>query len=81
MAGSGYKGPPMSVGELVRGRVIDPPRDWLEVAGDGDHDEVWSRLERRSGFPEPYFKDDPRQHRRWPVRRRALILREDLREL
>jgi predicted AAA+ superfamily ATPase len=42
---------------------------------------VWPRLEARGGFPEPYYRDDARQHRRWSTRRREALVREDLREL
>ena len=44
-------------------------------------DDLWKQLERRSGFPEPFLRDDTQQHRRWSNSRRALLIREDLRDL
>jgi uncharacterized protein len=72
---------PLSVGELTEPTLRAPPMDWLTVAPASEPPDVWKRLEGRSGFPEPYFKDDRRQHRRWSGRRRELLVREDLREL
>lgn len=72
---------PLTVGELVHGKVVGPPRNWLEVGNPGDHEASWARLERRSGFPEPYYRDDTRHHSRWSTRRRSLLIREDLRDL
>ena len=34
-----------------------------------------------SGFPEPFFKQSVREHRRWSNARENLLIREDLREL
>ena len=34
-----------------------------------------------SGFPEPFFKQSVREHRRWSNARNNLLIREDLREL
>jgi predicted AAA+ superfamily ATPase len=72
---------PFSVGELTHGRAAEPPSDWMTLATDDDHEPIWSRLERRSGFPEPYSRDEPRQHQRWITQRRTLLVRDDLREL
>jgi hypothetical protein len=33
------------------------------------------------GFPEPYPRDDLRQHRRGSTQRRTVLVREDLRDL
>ena len=38
-------------------------------------------LLRFSGFPEPFFKQSFREHRRWANARKNLLIREDLREL
>ena len=35
----------------------------------------------RGGFPEPYSRNDNRQHQRWSTRRRSLLIQEDLRDL
>ena len=43
--------------------------------------DIWDRLARSSGFPEPYSKDDPLQYNRWAIRRRDLLVREDIRDL
>jgi uncharacterized protein len=72
---------PYSVGELTHGRAVQPVTDWLSASGAADAEEIWERLERRSGFPEPYHRDDPLQHRRWQTQRRTLLVREDLRDI
>lgn len=72
---------PFSVGEVISPLVKPPPATWLSVQpAPGAHD-TWLRLERRSGFPEPFTRDNSLQHRRWSTRRRDLLVREDLREL
>lgn len=38
-------------------------------------------LLRWGGFPEPFLESNERQHRQWLLERRALIVREDLRDL
>lgn len=72
---------PFSVGELTHGKPVEPPRDWLRLEAGAVPAGLWRHLERRSGFPEPFFRDDPLQHRRWSTNRRNLIIREDLRDL
>jgi hypothetical protein len=72
---------PFSIGELTHGRPVPPPGDWLTVGTDDDQPALWNRLEGRGGFPEPYTRDDSRQHRRWSTQRRTLLVREDLRDL
>jgi predicted AAA+ superfamily ATPase len=71
---------PLSVGELADPAIRPPPANWLAPARVNVPD-VWPRLEARGGFPEPYYRDDARQHRRWSTRRREALVREDLREL
>lgn len=76
---------PLSIGELSHGKLTPPIQkelnDWLEIG----HSQVrladWKQLEACSGFPEPFYRNDPLQHRRWSTRRRELLIREDLREL
>lgn len=73
---------PLSIGELTHGRLVPPPKDWLNLEPERAPDQkAWRQLEIRSGFPEPFYKDDELQHHRWSVRRRELLIREDLREL
>lgn len=38
-------------------------------------------LQKFSGFPEPFVKQSVKEYRRWSNARRALLIREDLREL
>lgn len=71
---------PFSIGELSHGSVPSPPVDWLTTGHQADEN-VWRRLLRRSGFPEPYTRDESRHHNRWRQRRRDLLLHQDLREL
>jgi predicted AAA+ superfamily ATPase len=73
---------PYSVGELTHNHLPPPPSDFLRVgAASSKHQETWERLEQFGGFPEPYHAVDPLQHARWSLRRRELLIKEDLREL
>jgi predicted AAA+ superfamily ATPase len=72
---------PFSIGELTHGTPAAPPDDWLAAGTASDGSAIWDRLEARSGFPEPYTRNDARQHRRWSTQRRTLLVREDLRDL
>ncbi len=73
---------PFSVGEILHGDLRPPPKDWLAVGQSGiTAQNIWDRLTRASGFPEPYSKDDPLQYNRWAMRRRDLLIREDIRDL
>ncbi|HEY3245107.1 MAG TPA: AAA family ATPase [Phycisphaerae bacterium] len=72
---------PFSIAELTRGGLVGPPQDWLALDPPEIDPKLWLQLERRSGFPEPFYRDDPLQHRRWSVRRRQLLIREELREI
>lgn len=72
---------PLSIGELTSpGAPPLPPRDWLKM-GTAPLAGAWEQLERRSGFPEPFLRDNTQQHRRWANARRQLLIREDLRDL
>lgn len=71
---------PFSMGELTHGTLVAPPTDWLAIGGTPSYS-AWLQLDRCGGFPEPFTKDDPLQHRRWSSRRRDLLINEDLREL
>ncbi len=75
---------PLSIGELTRHGAATgpPPTDWLEGnSAEAPARDIWEQLERRSGFPEPFFRDSDTQHRRWASARRELLVREDLRDL
>ena len=82
---------PFSVGELVRiemgkvGSPVPPPAstaDWLSRSETHPKlREIWDRLDKRSGFPAPYFRDDHLAQARWSMRRRDQVLREDIRDL
>lgn len=72
---------PFSVGELIHGKVIPPPENWLEIDPQIPDPSLWKQLYIRSGFPEPFTKDNALQHKRWSVRRRELIIQEDVRDL
>ena len=61
--------------------VVPPLADWLGRRIQGDLDALWARLERSSGFPEPYFEDDVAQYRRWSRQRQTFLVRDDLRDL
>lgn len=72
---------PFSVGELTHGKIVVPPSNWLELDVNEPAPGLWRHLENRSGFPEPFTRDDARQHRRWSNRRRDLLIQEDVREV
>lgn len=77
---------PFSVGELAHGQVIPPPADWLNCRGESGgentgNEKAWRRLAAFGGFPEPHTLADPFQHQRWSLRRRELIIKEDLQDL
>lgn len=73
---------PYSVGELSHDYLPPPPSNFLNLGpASATHQQIWNRLERFGGFPEPYTVADPKQHSRWSLRRRELLIKEDLREL
>lgn len=73
---------PYSIGELSHVNLPPPPTDFLHLGPRSpSHQKIWARLEQFSGFPEPYTIADPLQHSRWSLRRRELLIKEDLREL
>ncbi|HAK97192.1 MAG TPA: AAA family ATPase [Planctomycetes bacterium] len=72
---------PFSVGELTHGELRPPPGDWLRPGDARPQPGTWARLERSSGFPEPYTRDDILQKRRWSNRRRTLLVEEDVGDL
>lgn len=74
---------PFSIGELSHGIIKPPPTDWLNVAAPDSPEslKLWQRLTEFGGFPEPYSLADPMQHQRWSLRRRELLIQEDLRDV
>jgi hypothetical protein len=75
---------PLTLGELQRrgGAEVPPPADWLSLGSYAPGSErIWARLEGRSGFPEPYLRNEAAHHRRWSNSRRSFLVREDLRDL
>lgn len=73
---------PFSLGEIYHGKLPSPPADWLTVGlANKDVQEIWDRLEKVSGFPEPYSHNDILHYNRWSMRRRDLLIREDVRDL
>jgi hypothetical protein len=78
---------PFTVGELLahgRQRVITPDELEQELAGPAavrGAGEALEQIERFTGFPEPLFAGRVERLRRWRRMRRALVLREDLRDL
>ncbi|PWU22420.1 MAG: hypothetical protein C5B49_00640 [Bdellovibrio sp.] len=44
-------------------------------------DEIFGRLMRVGGFPEPFFDNDETEARRWRESRARLVIREDVRDL
>lgn len=78
---------PFTLGELLAGgrqRVLSPSQlgEWLSGAEEAPGaSEALARLEQFTGFPEPLFAGSARRLQRWRRSRRALVLREDLRDL
>lgn len=75
---------PLSIGELTHNQLMPPPangREWLTLGESSAKRPLWEQLSRRSGFPEPFFKDNDLQHRRWVLRRRELLTQEEIRDL
>jgi len=72
---------PFTVGELTHQKLVPPPRDWLNPGKQRPDASVWDRLERMTGFPEPYTRNEIPFLNRWSARRRSLLVREDLRDI
>lgn len=74
---------PLTLGELTHGTIPEPPRSsqaWQDLGAE-EHPELLNRLEERSGFPEPYFANDPKRYSRWSRNRQQQLIREDVRDL
>ncbi|MBI2605329.1 MAG: ATP-binding protein [Deltaproteobacteria bacterium] len=73
---------PFSVGEVTDPTMKAPPADWLKLGSPSKQAAAaLRRLESRSGFPEPYLSEDAQLYKRWSIRRKNLLLREDVRDL
>lgn len=80
---------PFSVGELVRietGKSSPPPLlNWLvlpeETSDLTKSQNIFDRLYKFTGFPEPYTTQDPLFVNRWSRQRLELLTKEDLRDL
>jgi predicted AAA+ superfamily ATPase len=72
-----YRMHPLSVGEVLRTNLptkeIQAPR---EIPADD-----WNALLEHGGFPEPFYRREPRFTRRWRSLRQEQLSREDLREV
>lgn len=69
---------PFTFGEIRSSMMPDPPSDLvrLHAAAPGLRE-----LMRFGGFPEPFFRQSEREHRRWSALRNQLLIREELRDL
>ena len=73
-----YRMHPLSIGELDERAFDDLPVGQLPSR---DAQEKMEALLAYGGFPEPFYAQNARMHRRWSNMRRELLFREDLREL
>jgi uncharacterized protein len=78
---------PFSVGEVARNfaaPMTAPVGATWTTPGRADPEAanaIWRRLQQYSGFPEPYTAASRAHHERWRLRRRDLVLREDIRDV
>ena len=73
-----YRMHPLSLAELCRPAI---PSSVFQEPQTRPDTEVLTRLSRRSGYPEPFSKDDDRFQRRWRGFRNRQLLKDDLRDL
>lgn len=72
---------PLTIGELASPAAIPPPPgSWTEM-GEKSHADLLEQLLQFGGFPEPFYAADAREHRRWSLARREILVREDIRDL
>lgn len=74
---------PLTVGELVNRTTIPSPEDLFQKL-DGITKLPPSDLEhlfRFGGFPEPFFAGTHKEHNRWSVQRKELLIQQDIRDL
>lgn len=73
---------PFTLGEILHSSIPEPPNDWSQLAFKSQSNQgIWDQLTKVSGFPEPFSRNDLLQYNRWSVRRRDLLIREDVRDL
>ncbi len=75
---------PLTLAELANRRLAikDFLRNPLQTVGfSAKVKAMWDRLERQSGFPEPYSASNVRSYRRWSNTYSRQLIREDLRDL
>ena len=76
---------PFTLAELAgrRERMATFWRDPQAIVQDADGRarDIWQRLGRFSGFPEPYVRADARAYRRWSRAYHSQLIREDIRDL
>ncbi len=76
---------PFSIGELTHSNLPPPPatpEEWVSLnKASPAKRSVWEQLKRRSGFPEPFFKDNDLHQKRWSLRRRQILTQEEIRDL
>lgn len=73
-----YRMHPLSVAELIRPEIAEPPGARPPAPID---DEVFEALERYGGFPEPLSRASDRFATRWRRLRHQQLFREELRDL
>lgn len=69
---------PLTCGELLSHTLPSLPVEWLEK---NLHCKNLNELLKFGGFPEPFYRQSEKEHRRWSNMRRQLLVREELREL
>ncbi len=61
---------PLSVAEVLQKSFQPPPKDWMILKRNPSAQSIWIKLEKFSGFPEPFLKANGRFYTRWSTRRR-----------
>lgn len=75
---------PLSIGEVTHQKLIPPPssaENWLHPGTFRAPSKMWQRLAERSGFPEPFLRNENNHYHRWALRRRQLLIQEDVQSL
>lgn len=73
---------PFSIGELLNERQIPKPdSNFKNTNRNPKAQAIFEQLLQYGGFPEPYFKADVLEHKRWSLQRRELLVRQDIRDL
>ncbi|OGQ08915.1 MAG: hypothetical protein A3G32_02045 [Deltaproteobacteria bacterium RIFCSPLOWO2_12_FULL_40_28] len=73
---------PLSVGEVLNPKQILPPENsWSMETPHKENNEVFQQLLKFGGFPEPFYTATEKEHERWSLQRRELLVRQDIRDL